>query len=105
MNTEKQILYLRDELSALKSAFDRKGSDLIVYSYSIDVTVNSSADIFTLVLDTNDGYNTVASLEIDGYSRRIPYQGGAKWYIKFNISSGVKTVTVISMRKGVLSVS
>lgn len=110
MNTEKQIIYLRDELLALKSAFARKGADIIVYSYSLDVTVNNSGDIFTLTLNTNDGYNTIASVEIDGYSRRIPYQGGARWYLNFNLEIGeqtptVKTVTVRSMRKGVLSVS
>ncbi len=100
---------LRQELEALKGAFARQASDIQVYTYTQTVYISSSSDVFTLTLLTDDGSNTIASVELEK-SRRIPFSGGARWYIGFSLKAGEqtpaeRTVVVRSMRKGRISIS
>lgn len=102
MNAESKLILLRNELGALKNAFARKASDLIVYSYSTNVEVNNPETIFTVTFLTEDGSNTIASIETNTYSRRIPFNGGARWYVALNKT---QDITIRSMKKGSLVVS
>lgn len=109
MNAENQIISLREELAALKGTFARKASELQVYSYSVNLTVPSSDTIFTVTFLTDDGTNTIASVETKK-CRRIPFNGGAKWYVSFSLDLDEtppvnRTLTIRSMRRGRLEVS
>ena len=108
MNSEDQVKTLREELLALKSTFARKASELQIYTYSQEISVSSSSDIYTVTLYTDDHTNTIASVEINK-CRRIPFEGGARWYVSFSIGLDetppvTKTLVVRSIRKGNLEV-
>lgn len=113
MNYESRIADLREELLAIKAAFARSAADLIVYEYSINFQVTSSTQTFTLTFISDDGTDTIASVYIKnglGSSRRIPYSGGARWYLFSYLQLGEtppasRTVTVYSIRKGKLQIS
>lgn len=102
MNAENQIISLREELAALKGTFARKASELQVYSYSVNLTVPSSGTLYTVTFLTDDGTNTIASVETPS-CRRIPFNGGAKWFV--SLPQGDVTLTIRSMRRGRLEVS
>lgn len=98
---------MREELKALKEAFARNASDLIIYTYSTTFSFAESDDVVTLTFITDDGSNTIASVGIEEneYCRRIPYNGGARWYIVPAARLGeskpyTRRVVVHSMRKG-----
>ena len=109
MNCENQISAIRDELKALKEVFARNASDLITYTYSTSFTFTKSGDVVTLTFISEDGTASVG-VEENAYCRRIPYDGGARWYIvpsaRFGESTPyTRTVVVRSMRKGRLVIT
>lgn len=112
MNCENQISAIRDELKALKEVFARNASDLITYTYSTSFTFTKSGDVVTLTFISEDGTNNIASVGVEEneYCRRIPYNGGARWYIVPMARLGestpyTRTVVVRSMRKGRLVIT
>lgn len=114
MNYESQIANLREELLAIKSAFNRNGADLIIYNYTLSFTA-TSGNVYTLTFVSDDGSDTIATVTFENgrelqACRRIPYSGGARWYLfptsgVDEPSTTTRTITVRSIRKGSLQIS
>lgn len=97
MNSEMVIKELADELRAAKAGYEQVSSSLILYNYTLDVPVHQVGNLYFIdcfvTLTTSDGSNTLASIEGATYDR-VPYEGGAKFYLRRKIGSEVVLYTM-----------
>lgn len=100
MSASNKIIELRNELRSLKTAYAQAPYDLILYTYNLDVDTSHYFIYKTVVLDTEDGSNALATIE-GAMFERMPYEGGAKFFL---ISSMGDTVKLISMQKGDITI-
>lgn len=109
-NTEKRIHKIENEIEALKTAFAREATNLVIFTKTKDFATSkneitarqSGYDPHTyygderviVTFDTENGANTPAILELtsdNAYStgsygrlvvQRLPYNGGARWQVE-----------------------
>lgn len=97
MKTEDQLKNLNDELRSIKTAYAQVPYNLILYTYEIDVDGYYIGNTYfinkTLIFKTEDGSNAIASIEGATYDR-MPYEGGAKFFIYTGRSSTIKLHTM-----------
>lgn len=100
MNAETKVKELNDELKALKTAYERTASEIVVYTFSKETPYVGNVS-YEITFTTDDGSNAIASLE-GARAKRIPFEGGAKWYASYIMKSPIK---VYSMQKGSITIS
>lgn len=100
MNTETKIKEINDEVRAIKTYYDQASSNLILYTYELTVPDFYFIDL-TVTLATEDGSNAIAYIEGASYDR-MPYEGGAKFYLYTKLGNAVKLHT---MQKGTITIS
>ena len=100
MNTESTIKGMNDELRAIKAFYNQSSTNLILYTYELDVRDFYFIDQ-TVTLATEDGSNAIAYIEGATYDR-MPYEGGAKFYLYTKIGTTVKLHT---MQNGEITIS
>lgn len=97
MKTEDQLKNLNDELKSIKTAYAQVPYNLILYTYEVDLGGYQVGDIYfinkTLIFKTEDGSNAIVSLEGATYDR-MPYEGGAKFFVYTGQSTIVKLHTM-----------
>lgn len=100
MNAETKIKELNDEIKALKTAYDRNASEIVVYTFS-QATQSTGYVTYQITFTTDDGSNAIASLD-GADSKRVPFEGGARWITSYIYKSPIK---VHSMQKGTITIS
>lgn len=100
MNAETKIKELNDEIKALKTAYGRNASEIVVYTFSKS-TQSTGYVSYQITFTTDDGSNAIASLE-GAEAKRVPFEGGARWIASYIIRSPIK---VHSMQKGAITIS
>ena len=100
MNAETKIKEINDEVRAIKTYYDQASSNLILYTYELTVPDFYFIDL-TVTLATEDGSNAIAYIEGASYDR-MPYEGGAKFYLYTKLGNAVKLHT---MQKGTITIS
>ena len=93
MRTENQIKALNDELRAIKTAYEQMSYSLILYTYELDLDLSGYFISKTVIFDTDDGSNAIASIEGAVYDR-MPYEGGAKFFLYSKQANAVKLHTM-----------
>ena len=97
MRTENQLKSLNDELRAIKTAYEQVAYSLILYTYELNLDGFYIGDIYyinkTVIFNTDDGSNAIASIEGAVYDR-MPYEGGAKFFIYSKQGSVIKLHTM-----------
>ena len=97
MRTENQIKALNDEIRAVKTAYAQVPYNLILYTYELDLDVFYIGDVYyinkAVIFKTDDGSNTIASIEGAVYDR-MPYEGGAKFFIYYMLGNVIKLHTM-----------
>lgn len=101
MRAEDKIKELNDELRAIKTAYEQVPYNLVLYTYELNLDLSKPFIEKTVVLDTDDGSNAIASIEGAVYDR-MPYEGGAKFFLYYKLGNSVKLHT---MQKGVITIS
>lgn len=100
MRTENQLKALNDELRAIKTAYAQIPYSLILYTYELNLDGFYIGDIYyinkAIIFNTDDGSNAIASIEGAVYDR-MPYEGGAKFFL---YSRQGDTVKLHTMQKG-----
>ena len=102
MNAETKIKEINDEIKAIKTYYDQASSNLILYTYELDLEVSWIFISKTVTLDTEDGSNAIAYIEGASYDR-MPYEGGAKFYLYTKLGNDV--VKLHTMQKGTITIS
>lgn len=106
MNAESKMKELSDELKALKTAYAQVPYNLILYSYSFEVPIRQIGKYYfvdtDIVFNTYDGSNSIVTIEGATFER-MPYNGGAKFYLYRKIGGG-NIVTLYSIQKGTVTV-
>lgn len=100
MNAETKIKEIDDEVRAIKTFYDQATSNLILYTYELTVPDFYFIEL-TVTLATEDGSNAIAYIEGASYDR-MPYEGGAKFYLYTKLGDTVKLHT---MQKGTITIS
>lgn len=100
MNAEAKIKELNDELRALKTAYERSASEIVIYTFSKSTGYVGNVS-YEITFTTNDGSNAIASLE-GARAKRVPFEGGAKWLASYIMKSPIK---VHSMQQGEITIS
>lgn len=100
MNTESTIKSLNDELRSIKAFYAQSAENLILYEYELNVG-NYYFIQKTVTLTADDGSNAIAYIEGATYDR-MPYEGGAKFYLYTKIGTTVKLHT---MQNGEITIS
>ena len=105
MNAENKLKELNDELRSLKTAFAQVSYNLVLYTYDLDGQIPDEGYFIdhTVTLTTEDGSNTIATIEGASYDR-MPYEGGAKFYLTHR-QGNASPIKLHSMQKGVITVS
>lgn len=101
MNAEIIIKEMNDEVRAIKTYYDQTSSNLILYTYELDFSESIIFISKTVIFSTEDNSNAIAYIEGASYDR-MPYEGGAKFYLYRKLSDSVKLHT---MQKGTVTVS
>lgn len=97
MKTEDKLKELNDELRAIKTAYEQMSYNLVLYTYELDLEEYYIGDTYfiqkTVIFNTEDGSNTIASIEGAVYDR-MPYEGGAKFFIYSRQGDVIKLHTI-----------
>ena len=93
MKTEDQLKNLNDELKSIKTAYAQVPYNLILYTYKLDLDLSQYFISKTVIFKTEDGSNTIATIEGATYER-MPYEGGAKFFLYTKQADEVKLHTM-----------
>lgn len=102
MTVSEIVRNLKRELAALKQTFRKSATSIPLYTKTLSYATSKNAcrqvysgtgfdyednERVVVTLNTSEGANTLAKLEIDGdydippIIRRVPYSGGARWVV------------------------
>lgn len=105
MREEAIIKSMQDEVRAIKTAYNEAASNIVLYTYVLDVPVIQIGDyeyiLKTITFRTNNRSNVIASIEGATYER-LPYEGGAQFYLIRKLGQEVK---LHSMQEGEIEIS
>lgn len=103
MNAEDKIKELNDELRSIKTAYAQVPFSFVLYTYDLGDLSDGYFISKTVTLATEDGSNTIATIENATYDR-MPYQGGVRFFLSHIIKQG-GTIKLHSMQKGTITIS
>lgn len=108
MNAENKIMELNRELKAIKSSYEQTSTNLILYHYDMNVPLIHIGDYYFIekevTFTTDNGANVIASIEGATYYR-MPYSGGAKFYLRRKIGDVNEPVRLHTMQEGTITIS